>query len=138
MEFRHHPERMLRHALSIPFVYAMIVPLVFADICFEIYHRVCFPLYGIPYVSRSAYIKIDRYRLSYLIWWEKGNCLYCGYANGLLHYLSAIAAETEKYWCGIKHAKDPHFIPPEHHKGFLPYGDEKAYNKFLKMKEPHE
>ena len=131
MEFRRHPERVLSHLVTIPFIYGMIVVLVIADISFEIYHRICFPIYGIPYLQRSRYIKIDRHRLSYLNILEKFNCLYCGYANGLLHYMSVIAAETESYWCGIKHEKDSQYIPAVHEKNFLPYGDEKAYRKFL-------
>jgi hypothetical protein len=53
--------------------------------------------------------------------------MYCGYANGLLHYASAIAGETEKYFCGIKHQSDPNFIEPPHHKNFVKYGDEEAF-----------
>jgi len=61
--------------------------------------------------------------------------MYCGYGNGLLHYTSVIAAQTEKYWCSIKHKTDPTFIPPEHHKDFLEYGDEKQYRAFIDKKE---
>lgn len=129
MENRKYPERIYRHWLSMPFIYFMIVSLVFLDICLEIYHQVCFRIYKLPLVRRSSYIKIDRHKLKYLTWWEKIHCAYCGYANGLAHYFTAIAAETEKYWCGIKHQKDPNFIPPAHHKDFLEYGDEEGYKK---------
>ena len=127
MEFKKHPERVYRHFLSMPVIYFMIIPLVLFDLCLEIYHQICFRLYKIPIVKRSMYIKIDRQKLKYLTRWERINCAYCGYANGLMHYASIIAGETEKYWCGIKHAKDPNFIPPEHHKDFLEYGDVKGY-----------
>jgi hypothetical protein len=112
-----------------PVIYSMIFPLVIFDFCLEIYHQICFRLYKIPIIKRSSYIRIDRHKLQYLTRWEKLNCAYCGYANGLMHYASVIAGETEKYWCGIKHQKDPNFIPPEHHKDFLEYGDEESYNK---------
>lgn len=52
--------------------------------------------------------------------------MYCGYANGLLHYNSEIAARTEKYWCGIKHKN---FQEPEHHQDFLEYNDKKSFEK---------
>ena len=105
----------------------MAVPVAFADICAEIYHRVAFPLYGIPYVKRSEYIRImDRAKLPYLTWWEKFNCAYCGYVNGWLHYASAIAGETEKYWCSIKHLEERGYKAPPHEKDFIAYGDEKA------------
>ncbi|MCX6745607.1 MAG: hypothetical protein NTX00_01150 [Candidatus Parcubacteria bacterium] len=129
MEYKKYPERVFRHLLSMPVVYFMIFPLVIFDLCLEMYHQICFRLYKIPIIMRSQYIKIDRHKLQYLIWYEKIYCAYCGYANGLAHYFTVIAAETEKYWCGIKHAKDPNFIPPEHHQDFLEYGDAKAYRK---------
>ncbi|MFA5188042.1 MAG: hypothetical protein WC460_01625 [Patescibacteria group bacterium] len=132
MQYKKHPERVYRHLLSMPVIYFMIIPLVLFDLCLEMYHQICFRLYKIPIVKRSMYIKIDRQKLKYLTRWEKVNCAYCGYANGLMHYASIIAAKTEKYWCGIKHAKDPNFIPPEHHKNFLEYGDAKAYEKLSK------
>ena len=121
--------RWFRHFISMPFIYIMIFPLIILDVFLEIYHRVCFPLYGLPYVSRKKFIVIDRYKLKYLSFIEKINCAYCGYANGLLHYASKIASETEAYWCGIKHKKDSDFVEPKHHEDFVEYGDEKSFVK---------
>lgn len=132
MEYKKHPERFWRHVISAPFIYGMIVPLVFLDFCLEIYHQVCFRLYGIVRLQRSKYIKFDRFKLKYLDPFEKFDCAYCGYANGLANYFTAIAGETEKYWCGIKHQKDPNFILPEHHKDFLEYNDARGYDKLSK------
>lgn len=112
----------------------MIVPFVFLDICLEIYHRICFPIYGIPLVDRRKYIRIDRHKLSYLKETEKVFCMYCGYANGLLHYATIIAAETEKYWCGIKHKSVAGFVSPSHHKDFLPYANHQAFEIFVSKK----
>ncbi len=126
---RKYPERLWQHYLTLPFIYIMIFPLVILDIFMAIYHTVCFRLYRLPLLKRSNYIKIDRHKLKYLPWWDKMNCAYCGYANGLAHYFTVMAAETEKYWCGIKHQKDPNFIAPVHHQDFLEYGDEKALEK---------
>lgn len=132
MLFKQHPERVPQFILSMPFIYGMIIPSVFLDLCIEIYHRFCFMLYGIPYVDRSKYIKIDRHRLEYLSLIEKINCAYCGYVNGLFAYAVVIAGETEKYWCGIMHRKDPEYVIPPHHKNFARYGDEKDLkNKYL-------
>lgn len=133
MEFRHHPARWLRHWISAPFIYTMIVPIVILDVFLEIYHRICFPLYGIAYVKRWQYIRMDRHQLSYLHWLEKINCAYCSYANGLAAYTVQIAGETEKYWCGIKHQEKPGVFPQLHQKDFLKYGDEEAFNKFCKL-----
>ncbi len=119
----------LRNLLSAPFIYSMILPFLIFDISLEIYHRVCFFLYRIPYVRRRDYILIDRHKLPYLSLLEKVNCAYCGYANGLINYARAVAAETEKYWCAIKHHPQPGFHAPFHHKIFAPYGDPAAAAK---------
>ncbi len=61
--------------------------------------------------------------------------MYCGYANGLLAYVGKIAAETEKYWCGIKHDRSiGELIEPEHHKDFIEYNDEEAYKEITPKK----
>lgn len=125
-----------QHYVSTPFICGMIVPFVILDICLEIYHRICFPLFGIPYVKRTKYIKIDRHRLNYLNGAEKLFCAYCGYGNGLLHYASIIVGRTERYWCGIRHKRDKNFIEPFHHKrGFASYGDAEALKKFDKKEK---
>jgi hypothetical protein len=123
MDYKQHPHRFLRHMLSGPFIWAVLLPLVLLDLVMELYHRICFPLYGLPYVERKNYIRIDRHKLQYLLWYDKLNCAYCGYANGLLHYASTIAARTEAYWCGIQHQQPPDFVPPAHHAKFWAYGD---------------
>ena len=127
MENKNHPERSLMHTLSVPFIWSIVVPLLILDFFMELYHRVCFPIYNIPLVDRSKYIKFDRHKLDYLEPMDKINCVYCGYANGLLRYTAVIAGETEKYWCAIKHAKTEGYVEPEHHKDFLEYGDEEGF-----------
>lgn len=127
MEHLHHRERILRHTLSAPFIYGVFLAFVILDIFVEIYHRICFPLYGLPLVDRNKYIIFDRHKLPYLSIVQKINCTYCSYGNGLIAYVKEIVAQTEIYWCGIQSQKDPNFIPPEHHKHFLPYGDETAF-----------
>jgi hypothetical protein len=111
-----------------PFIWFLIFPFAILDISVEIYHRICFPLYGIPLVKRSDYIIFDRYKLNYLGEVQKLNCTYCAYMNGLLRYVTEIGAETERYWCAIKHAKEEGRYP-EHHKDFIDYGDESAFRE---------
>lgn len=133
-DLKNNPSIKLKFCLSAPFLYSLVVPFVLLDVTMEIYHRFCFPLVGIPYVKRGDYIRFDRQKLSYLWWWEKINCAYCGYANGLLAYGVAIAGETEKYWCGIMHAKYQNFHEPKHHKDFLPYDDKEAFETYVNQK----
>jgi len=132
MEYKEYPKRHFRNAVSAPFIYMMIVPFVFLDVVIEVYHRICFPLYGLRYVKRSQYIIFDRQKLNYLPWYDKINCTYCAYGNGILLYSAAIASETEKYWCGIKHHKARIKALREEEKDFLEYGDKKALEHLAK------
>ncbi len=119
-----------RNVLSAPFIYAMIVPFVILDIGLTMYQAICFRLYDVPRVARSQFIVIDRQSLSYLNSIERLNCIYCGYANGLLAYAREIAARTEQYWCPIKHARkvlDPH----RRYARFADYGDAVGYYEHL-------
>ena len=120
----------LKFFVAGPLIWLMIIPVVISDICLEIYHRICFPIYGIPYVVRSRYIHIlDREKLPYLSWPEKMGCAYCGYVNGWFHYASVIAGRTEMYFCAISHLEERGYIPSEHEKSFVKYGDEAALRK---------
>jgi len=123
----------LKHYIVAPFVFILIIPIVLLDFFIEIYHQVAFPLYGIQKIMRSSYIKIDRHKLKYLNILQKIFCMYCGYANGAIHYWLVIAAQTEKYWCGIQHKKNPGFITPKHHEDFTEYENENEFReKYLK------
>jgi len=120
----------LRYLIAVPLTWLMIIPIIIADIFIEIYHRIAFPIYGIKYVKRSHYISIfDREKLPYLSWYEKIGCAYCGYVNGWLHYASTIAGRTESYFCAISHLETRGYIPSEHEKSFVKYGDEAALKK---------
>ena len=129
MQFINDKNRRIGQVVSMPIIWSLLIPFVVFDIWSEIYHRTCFKLYGLKYIKRSEYIKIDRHKLQYLKPHEKLSCAYCGYANGLINYWTAIYAATENYWCGIMHKKHPDFKPSNHHKDFLEYDDEKAFNK---------
>ncbi|MCP3685527.1 MAG: hypothetical protein GY861_22995 [bacterium] len=128
MEYRKR-KKVIGASFTVPFIYSLLPPILVLDLCVEIYHRICFRIYRIPTVKRSDYIKIDRHKLEYLTWFDKINCAYCGYANGFANYLTQIAGDTEKYWCGIKHQQKEGFNEPAHHKDFAEYGDEKAFKE---------
>lgn len=135
MAIRKGPLFVLRHLVSIPFIYAPFFVMIPLDIVVELYHRVGFKLYNLPYIKRSAYIKFDREKLSYLSWFQKLNCLYCSYANGLMPYAAAICAATERYWCPLKHQEDGVFKMSEHQKCFAEFGDKEAFEKLYD--DPH-
>jgi len=127
----------LRMVLAVLVSYFMLIPLVFFGIMLEVYHRICFWIYGIPYIDRRKYIKLDRGKLRYLSLGDKINCVYCGYANGFIYYAYRIISETEKYWCPIKHAERRgklEFFAPPHHKKFAEFGNENELKDVLENK----
>lgn len=116
--------------LTAPVIYGLIVPMVLLDLCVMIYQAVCFPVYGIEKVRRADYIAIDRHQLAYLNWLQKLNCIFCGYANGLMGYAREVAARTEEYWCPVKHARrieEPHL----HYGSFVEFGDGEGFRENL-------
>lgn len=116
--------------LTSPIIYSLVIPLLLLDLFLTLYQAICFPVYKIKKVKRDEYVTIDRQHLAYLNIIEKANCMYCGYANGLLSYALEIGSKTEEFWCPIKHAKktkDPH----SRYQSFLEYGDAEGYKNKL-------
>jgi hypothetical protein len=122
----------LRHlfviTLSFPFIYGMIIPAIILDISLIVYQYGAFSLYRIPYVKRSDYFIYDRRFLDYLNWFQKLNCLYCSYVNGLFAYAVEIGARTERYWCPIKAANKPSFSHGWY-RDFADYGNPEEWNQ---------
>lgn len=118
--------------LSLPLIYGCVIPFLLLDLVVTAYQFFCFPIYGIPKVRRKDYLIFDRARLGYLNVIEKVGCFYCSYANGLLAYVTEIAARTEQHFCPIKHETD---AVPRHsrYEHFLAYGDALAYRAGLAL-----
>ncbi|MDO8261859.1 MAG: hypothetical protein Q7T21_01400 [Gallionella sp.] len=108
--------------LTMPIIYGMLVPLALLDLCISLYQLTCFPIYGIARVKRANYILIDRQYLAYLNIIEKADCMYCGYAVGMIGYASEILARTEQYFCPIKHARKM-LSAHARYANFLGYGE---------------
>ena len=121
----------LLHLLTSPLIYGMVLPAMLLDLILFLYQHIIFRIYKFEFVKRSDYIIFDRQYLGYLNCFEKLNCMYCSYFNGLMQYASAIASRTELYFCPIKHAKK---IAYEHdfYDKFFSYGDEEKYQEKLK------
>lgn len=118
----------LLNILTVPFIYGCFLPAAFLDVVVSVYQMICFRIYGIPRVKRRDYIVIDRHALSYLNTIEKINCVYCGYFNGLIGYITEIAARTEQFWCPIKHARRVAALHDRYNK-FFEYGDATSYKE---------
>jgi hypothetical protein len=80
-------------------------------------------------IPRKNYIRMDREKLPFLSNWDKFNCAYCAYANGVMQWGAAVGGATESYWCSMKHKPAPGYTDPAHHKNFMQYGDKEAYEK---------
>jgi hypothetical protein len=120
----------VRTLLSAPFVYSIVVPMAIVDVWVSAYQAFCFRLWRIPRVPRRPYLVFDRQHLPYLNGLERLNCVFCGYANGVIAFVREVAARTEQYWCPIHHRRavpDPHSRYPF----FVAYGDADAYRHDL-------
>jgi len=120
----------LRVLATVPVIYSLVVPIALLDLCVSLYQAVCFPAYGIAKVRRRDHVVIDRHHLAYLNGVEKLNCVYCGYANGVISFVREVAARTEQYWCPIKHAMR---VAGAHHRypDFAEYGDAEGFREQL-------
>ena len=119
-----------RFYLVSPVIYSLIIPITLLDLTLILYQAICFPIYGIPKTPRSDFIVIDRQNLAYLNPLEKLNCVYCGYANGVIALAREVASRTEEYWCPIKHSR-PVAAPHSRYVNFVDYGDAKGYRQRL-------
>ncbi|MBU0689726.1 MAG: hypothetical protein KJ850_01015 [Gammaproteobacteria bacterium] len=113
--------------ITIPSIVIMVIPAFILDMTASLYQAVNFRAYEIPLVGRKKYIFLDRYALRHLNFMEKFFCVYCGYFNGVMQYVSEIAARTEEFWCPIKHSKRVGF---EHKRymNYLEYDDSTEYH----------
>lgn len=114
--------------LTAPVVYSIVIPLTLLDLFVVLFQSICFPLYGIPKVQRRDYIVLDRHLLPYLNFVEKINCVYCGYANGVIAFAREVAARSEQHWCPIKHARQAKGCHLRHCL-FSEYGDAAAFRR---------
>ena len=73
--------------ISSPVIWMCAIPIALADVIGTLYQAICFPIYGIPKVRRRDYLAFDRHHLAYLNFFEKVNCEYCAYVNGILGVL---------------------------------------------------
>jgi hypothetical protein len=116
--------------VTAPVVYSLLLPMALLDGWVTLFQRICFPAWGLPRVPRRPYFAFDRRKLEYLNAVERMNCVFCGYANGVIAYVREVASRTEQYWCPIRHRRhirDPHV----RYSNFVAYGDADAYRRDL-------
>ncbi len=124
---RHSPFATL---IVAPVAYGLILPFAVLDLGVTLFQLICFSAWGMERVRRADYIIVDRHRLAYLNGIQKLNCLYCGYANGVIAYTRETASRTEQYWCPIRHAlrvRSPH----PRYRRFVDYGDAEGFRTQL-------
>ncbi|MCC7272193.1 MAG: hypothetical protein IT561_05955 [Alphaproteobacteria bacterium] len=116
--------------VTAPVIYGLVVPLLLLDAALAVYQGICFRAWGIARVRRSDYIVLDRHRLAYLNAIQKLNCVYCGYANGVVALARELASRTEQYWCPIRHAQRIRGAHDRYGR-FLAYGDAEGFHARL-------
>jgi len=104
-------------------------------LCLFVFQAVCFTIWQIPRSKRADYVVVDRHHLAYLNFWEKLNCIYCGYANGVFAWACDIAARTEHFWCPIKHAKRVKH-PHSFYHDYVEFGDWDRWKGHASRKTP--
>lgn len=109
--------------LAMLVIYSVVIPIVVLDIWVQVYNTVYFRIMKIPRIDRKEYIIIDRYELKQLTFSQLINCIYCGYVNGVLSWMKAVANQTEIYSCAIKHKRKR--SGQEHHDNFYEFEDYK-------------
>ncbi len=102
-------------------IYIMIIPIVILDVFLWQYQLIYFSILKIPKIKRDKYVIVDRHKLGKLSWFQKLNCIYCGYVNGMTAYAKAVANQTEIYSCAIKHESKAG--GQEHQREFFEYID---------------
>jgi hypothetical protein len=120
-----------RHALSTPFIWGIILPGLLLHAGIFLYQVAAFRLYEIEPVHLRDYVNFDREKLAYLSLFDKFNCLYCSYMNGLFPYVTEVARKTEYYWCGVKHHDQPTNPAFAYQEKFAKYGSEDDFNRVL-------
>ena len=123
--------KFVRHAISFPFIWLMFIPALILHIGIFFYQAVCFRLYDIKRVTLRSYINFDREKLAYLSLFDKINCAYCSYVNGMFGWASEIGHRTEYYWCGVKHCNQPDNPVFAYQEKFAAYGSREDYERVL-------
>jgi len=85
---------------SIPFfIFFHVVGIAF------LLQRIITPLLGLPQISTRDYIIIDRHRIEGLPWFDKLNCVFCGWANGISHLINEMLGHINEFDGEISAAK---------------------------------
>ena len=130
----------LSFLITLPSILIMVIPAFLLDIAGSVYQAMNLKAYEIPMVDRKKYIFLDRYALKHLNFMEKFFCVYCGYFNGVMQYVSEIAARTEEFWCPIKYSRKVGFK----HKRYANYLEQEdtaeyhAKRKKIRLTMRHE
>lgn len=115
-------------------MYAYAAAFLFVDLLARFGQATVLRLCGIPPVDRRKYIALDRGRAPFLTSFDRFNCNYCGYANGVLAWAREIVHQVERYWCPLRHAAslEGNVNPPD----YAAPGDETALGRWMAPPRP--
>jgi hypothetical protein len=91
-------------AFGAALTYVMVIPVLIAHCSGWLFEQIYFRILKIPMVPFSEHVTFDRWKLKHLNLFQRFNCAYCDYVNGLASWLKAVVNRTELYSCAIKHS----------------------------------
>jgi len=91
--------------ITVPILYLGIFVFALFDLFVMVYQYTCFRVYKIPIVQRSENFRFNKKELAELNLIQTINYLGISYTGGVIALARKVFAETERYWCPIKHAK---------------------------------
>lgn len=112
---------LLLQIIAVITIWATLPAVVLIHCTIAIYQKIYFSIFDIPKVRFRDYFVIDRQKLKKLKRTQKCGCMYCGYANAVAPWITAVGNRTEVYSCAIKHSV--HKEGQGHQKEFFDYED---------------
>lgn len=97
-------------------IYSCFFPIAFLDFSMILYQSIYFRIVRIPLLPRKEYVVIERWRLPKLTIWQRFNCIYCDYANGVMAWAKDIIGWTEIHSCAIKNSTT--LVGQQHVQGY--------------------
>jgi hypothetical protein len=82
------------------------VPMYISIPFFAVWHLFCLyifstlmlqPILGLKKLRFKDFVIIDRHKIAGLPWFDRFNCMYCGYANGLVSFYEARLSQVDEW-----------------------------------------
>lgn len=89
------------------YLYLPFMILIHTTFAVLMYQWLLRPLLGLPRVHWEDHVIIDRHRIEGLTWFDKFNCMFCGYANGVCTMMNQEMDHLSQFQDAIPFYKKP-------------------------------